>query len=44
MGTKQHKHFCETCNAITNHVTPYRDDNGRLTASVQCAGHSDQQS
>jgi hypothetical protein len=41
MGTKQHKHYCGTCNAITNHVTSYSDDGGRLVASVRCNDHSD---
>ena len=41
MGTKQHKRFCEICNAITNHVTSYSDDAGRLVASVRCSDHSD---
>ena len=41
MGTKQHKRFCEICNAITNHVTSYNDDGDRLVASVRCSDHSD---
>lgn len=42
MGTKQHKHFCETCNAVTNHVTSYsQDPGGGLRASVRCMGHSE---
>ncbi|WP_285289592.1 hypothetical protein [Arthrobacter sp. ISL-65] len=41
MGTKQQRHFCETCKTMTNHVTSYSDDSGGLLASVRCADHSD---
>lgn len=41
MGTKQQKHFCATCNTITNHVTSYKDDGGGLVALVRCSDHSD---
>ncbi|MFF2316477.1 hypothetical protein ACFVTE_09430 [Arthrobacter sp. NPDC058097] len=41
MGTKQHRHFCEECKEITNHVTSYRTDGSSLVATVSCSEHSD---
>jgi hypothetical protein len=43
MGIKQQRHFCEKCNATTNHVTSYSQEGSGLMARVNCVEHSDLQ-